>query len=262
MTKQIIFIISAFLFLDMTFTNAATAAPPSRYYYELRIYHLQDKQQEQKLDDYLQHAFIPALHRHHIAAVGVFKPIEQKDSTIDVYVLIPYASWKQKTELPERLAKDAVYQNDGKNYLETPYNDPVFTRMESIILRAFPDMPAPARPMLKTPMNQRVYELRSYESPTEALNENKVNMFNAGGEIEIFKRLNFNAVFYGNVISGSHMPNLMYLTTYNNMDDREAHWKAFGSDPVWKRLSAMPKYQHNVSHIDDLFLHPAPYSDY
>ena len=39
-------------------------------------------------------------------------------------------------------------------------------------------------------------------------------MFNAGGEIDIFTKLNFNAVFYGDVIVGSHMPNLMYLTCF------------------------------------------------
>ncbi len=37
-------------------------------------------------------------------------------------------------------------------------------------------------------------------------------MFNEGGEIELFKELNFNAAFYGEVITGSRMPNFYYLT--------------------------------------------------
>jgi hypothetical protein len=48
-------------------------------------------------------------------------------------------------------------------------------------------------------------------------------MFNEGGEIELFKRLNFNAVFYASVISGSRMPNLMYMTSYESKADRLAY---------------------------------------
>ena len=36
-------------------------------------------------------------------------------------------------------------------------------------------------------------------------------MFNEGGEIRLFARLNFNAVFYGDVLAGDRMPNLMYM---------------------------------------------------
>lgn len=117
-------------------------------------------------------------------------------------------------------------------------------------------------PQLTGPKSNRVYELRSYESPSEALHENKVRMFNEGGETEIFGRLGFNPVFYGSVIAGCRMPNLMYLTTFENMEARNEHWKAFGSDPAWKALSALPEYQHNVSKIDITYLRPTAYSDY
>ena len=59
-----------------------------------------------------------------------------------------------------------------------------------------------------------LYELRSYESPTEELHRIKVNMFNAGGEITLFKRLDFQAVFYADVLSGSQMPNLVYMVVF------------------------------------------------
>ena len=123
-------------------------------------------------------------------------------------------------------------------------------------------MPVHAAPgALQGPAAERIYELRSYEGPTEKYFANKVRMFNQGGEIELFNRLGFNAVFYASVISGAHMPNLMYMTIFDNMTAREAHWKAFGDDPFWKKLSALPEYQHNVSHIDIVFMHPTAYSD-
>ncbi len=67
--------------------------------------------------------------------------------------------------------------------------------------------------------------------------------------------------FYGEVIAGSRMPNLMYMTTFENMASREKHWDSFRNDPEWKTLSAMPKYQKNVSKSDIIFLRPTDYSD-
>ena len=117
-------------------------------------------------------------------------------------------------------------------------------------------------PALKSDKKSRVYELRSYESATEKIYKNKVQMFNQGDEIGLFKRLDFNAVFYGEVISGSKMPNLMYMTSFENMDERNKHWKTFVDDPYWKKLSAMPEYQNNVSHMDIILMYPSDYSDY
>ena len=51
--------------------------------------------------------------------------------------------------------------------------------------------------------------MRSYESPTDGLYKNKVHMFNEGGEIDLFKKLEFNAVFYADVLSGSKMPKVL-----------------------------------------------------
>ncbi len=91
---------------------------------------------------------------------------------------------------------------------------------------------------------------------------NKVDMFNAGGEVVLFDELGFNAVFYAEVLSGNKMPNLMYMTTFKNQEIRDDLWKSFGDAPKWKEISSMPKYQNNVSHIDRIFLYPTEYSDY
>ena len=107
----------------------------------------------------------------------------------------------------------------------------------------------------------RVYELRSYESPTEKLYRTKVKMFNVGDEVGIFNRLGFNAIFYAEVLAGKKMPNLMYMTSFESMEERDAHWKAFGSDPEWEKLKADKQYDNTVSHIDITFLYPAEYSD-
>ena len=241
-------------------TTAASAA--EKYYYQLKIYHLKTQAQEDRLDHYLQYAYLPAMHRMGITHLGVFKPVDKDTSERCIYILTPFSSWSQLENSSERLMADQRYLADGKDYIDAPYNDAPFTRMETIVLRAFPKMPEPGLPDLTGNKTDRIYELRSYESPTEQYNVNKVRMFNVGDEVSLFKRLNFNAVFYAEVLSGSHMPNLMYMTTFENRKDRDKHWDTFSNDPEWKTLVAKPEYQHNVSKADILFLHPTPYSDF
>ncbi len=85
-------------------------------------------------------------------------------------------------------------------------------------------------------------------------------MFNEGIEIQLFKRLEFNAAFYAEVISGSTMPNLMYLTTFKDMSSHDIHWDSFRNHPDWKKLSASPEYKNTVSKSVKILLHPADYS--
>jgi len=249
--------------LLLSIYSGVFARPPKQEYYSIRIYQLKNSDQEARVEKFLQTAFVPAMHRLGFAEIGVFKPIGNDTAAIrKIYVLIPARTMEQLATLPLSLEKDAQYQTDGKDYLDAAWDNPPYLRMESILLEAFPDMPHHAVPTaLQGPRDQRIYELRSYEGPTEKYFANKVRMFNQGGEIPLFQRLSFNAVFYASVISGGHMPNLMYMTSFDNMAARDAHWKTFGSDPFWKQLVAAPEYQHNVSHVDIVFLHPADYSD-
>lgn len=253
------FIILLVLIASVVQVNAAQTE-----FYQLKIYHLKTEAQEKTVDAYLEKAYLPALHRCGIAKIGVFKPIVNEITVLAeklIYVFIPYKSFNSVLALEQKLAKDEQYATDEKDYLTALYNNAAYERLESVLLKAFDDAPHFVLPKLKSPMAQRVYELRSYESPSEQYFQNKVEMFNKGDEIGLFKRLNFNAVFYASVIAGSRMPNLMYLTTFEDRADREAHWKAFSADDYWKKLSTMPQYQHNVSKNDTKFIYPTDYSD-
>jgi hypothetical protein len=231
--------------------------------YQIKIYQLKDAAQEAKVDHFLQAAYLPALHRAGISSVGVFKPIANDTASIrKIYVFIPFQSLDQWRKVQQKLDNDAQFATNGAEYLSAVYNNAPYLRMESILLEAFTEMTQPAVPDLKGPKNERIYELRSYEGATEKIHANKVTMFNKGDEVGLFKRLGFNAVFYAEVISGAHMPNLMYLTTFDNMASHDQHWKSFGDDPYWKKLSSMPEYQNNVSRADIVLMHPADYSDF
>jgi hypothetical protein len=246
--------------LIILMTSAAKA--PEREFYEIRIYHVKTDAQESRVEKYLQQALLPALHTAGIKNIGVFKPVEKDTADQTVYMLIPYKSLADVTRIREALAKDKTYNENGAEYLDTKFDDPAFERIESIILQAFTHHPKLTTPELKSDRSERIYELRSYEGHSEKIFANKVQMFNEGGEVALFKRLDFNAVFYSEVVAGPKMPNLMYMTTFENKTARDEHWKTFVDDPEWKKLSSMPEYKDNVSHIDILFLRPAAYSDY
>jgi hypothetical protein len=250
----------------ITVSSSAFSQKSSLNYYQFKIYHI-TKAQESTVDNYLKTAYIPALKRAGIKAVGVFKPIVTDTADQKIYVFIPFSSLEQFDKINPALAKDQQYAAAGKEYLEGTGAKPSYKRIESIILRAVSNMPQPMFSKVSGPKNERVYELRSYEGASENLSTNKIQQINEGSanegnEIDIFNRLNFNTVFIGEVLSGSRMPNLMYLTTYINKADRDAHWAAFNNDAKWTSLRSLPQYQKNVSRNEQNFLYPVEYSDY
>ncbi len=234
-----------------------------RDYYQIQIYRLKGKTQEAQVDKFLKEAYLPALHRAGVKKVGVFKPIES-DTTSGkrIYVWIPFKSTKQFTKTIKELNADETYWKTGYNFLQAPSDQPPYVRRESVLLKAFPYAPNYVIPEYKTPRSQRIYELRSYESPTDYLFRQKVKMFNEGGEIELFKKLGFNVVFNAEVVSGSTMPNLMYMSTFADMASHDEHWKTFGNHPEWKRMSGLAEYKNTVSKAVIILLHPTAYSDF
>jgi len=240
----------------------AQANPPKQEYYEIRIYQLSNADQEKKLDAYLRDALVPALHRTGMNKIGVFKPIGNDTAAIrKIYLLVPYKSLSDFDALDSKLEKDNAYTTAGADYINAAHDKPAYTRFSKIILKAFSGHPVLTEPKLNAPRNERVYELRSYEGATEKLYRKKVDMFVKGDELAIFDDLKFNPVFYAEVLAGTAMPNLMYMTSFENKQSREEHWKAFNEHPDWKKLKDDKQYENTVSHSDITFLYPTEYSD-
>lgn len=231
--------------------------------HEIRVYKTSGAEQAGRLDAYLADCLIPSLHRLGVKDIGIFKPLPGDTVYAGrTYMITSHGSLRKLISIEERLMQDATYLTLAKSYLDTIPAQQAYLRKETIILQGFRLFPTLKRPNLNGPRSERIYELRSYESPNERLYWNKVEMFNEGGEIRIFDRLGFNAVFYGEVVAGASMPNLMYMTTFENKADRDAHWNAFRDDPEWKMLSPDPKYRKNVSRNETIFLRPTAYSDF
>jgi hypothetical protein len=254
-------IIGTFLFL---LVNAfGMIAYAQKDIYEIEVYKFRTTAQENATDNYLKDVWLPAMHRLGIKQIGVFKPLSNDTAAVKkIIVLVQYISLDVWRRTKSNIQMDPVYTGASKSFEDADTSHLPYTRMESTILEAFPDQPKLIPTTLKSNPDA-LYELRSYESPTEELHRIKVNMFNAGGEIILFKRLDFQAVFYADVLSGSQMPNLVYMVVFQNAADRDSKWKAFGSSKEWKTISTDPKFRNDVSvsHIDSILMHRTPYSD-
>lgn len=231
--------------------------------YEIRVFTLKSASQVEATDLYLKDVWMPAMHRMGIKDIGVFKPFSNDTASVkQIVLLVPYISLEVWRKTKTSIDGDQNYQDNSKTFLDADTAHLPFLRVSSTLLQAFPDQPKIIPTTLKSNPDA-VYELRSYESPTEELHRTKVNMFNEGGEIALFKRLDFQAIFYGDVLSGSRMPNLEYMVVFKDTTSRNEHWKAFGGSPEWKKISVDPVYRNNISvnHIDSYLMHRTSYSD-
>lgn len=238
---------------------AHESAGDARDIYELRTYHLDTEDQKKGFDAFMSEAAIPALNRIGIKPVGVFCPEESEEEVGPIYVLLRHKSLESVVTLVPKLGEDETFLSAGEAFLNAPAESPAYKRVESSLMVAFKEIPRIERP---TDAPGRVFQLRIYKSPSVVTGQKKIEMFNEGGEIAIFRRTGLNPVFFGETVVGLEMPNLTYMLSFDSMDELKAGWKAFVSDPAWKALKSMPEYGDKkiLCGIDNIILKPADYS--
>jgi NIPSNAP len=231
-----------------------------RQFYELRSYHLVSGPQQKLTDAFLAEALIPALNRMNLKPVGAFD-LYLGPETPTTYLLIPSASLESLVTAELHLANDEDFQKAGQAFLHAPAKEPPYERMQSSLMIAFSGHPTLTVPPVTAQHGSRVFQLRTYEGPNSADHIRKVEMFNSG-EFEIFERAGFWGVFYGDTLVGSRLPNLTYMLSFPDLSELNAKWKAFGSDPAWKKLSTEPRFSFEpiVSNVTNLILNPKSYS--
>jgi len=236
---------------------------PARDYYLIQVYHCSTAKQIANIDAFLKNTFLPYIHENGIQKVGVFAPLDN-DTARDkrLYVWVPFKNIQKLDELDQKIEALDPMGNAAIIHLESADSSLPYTRIEKIITRAFKFQPQYVTTSTLTKSSSRVYEYRSYESPTEDMHLRKVHMFNEGGEVTLFASLNFNAIFYSKVIAGSSMPNLIYMTSFNNMEDRNAHWKSFVEAPLWKKISVAPEYLNSVNRNETVLMSARDYADF
>ncbi len=243
------------------FVSKASAAETSpRQYYELRRYNLTSGPQQKLLAGFLEGALIPALNRLGMGPIGAFD-LYLGPQTPALYLLIPSNSLDALVTSELRLAKDEEYLRAGQAFLNAPAKEPPYDRVESSLLAAFEGFPKLTVPPVTAQHGARVFQLRTYESPSNHDHRVKVEMFNSG-EFGVFERAGFWQVFYGDTLIGPRLPNLTYMLSFPDLAEMKAKWKAFGADPEWKKLTSSSKFNYEsiVSNISNLILDPTSYS--
>jgi hypothetical protein len=259
--KKLLFAIPCFLLVITNYANLPKA--PTRDYYVIQIFHCTSSTQVTTIDKYLKNTLLPYLHKTGIAKVGVFAPIDN-DTAIDkrIFVWIPLQSINELEVLEQKIEQLDPMGMEPVIHLENADSSLPYNRFEKIITRAFKLQPNYVTKSNLSKTSSRLYEYRSYESPTENTLLRKMHMFNEGGEIEMFDRLNFNPIFYSKVVAGSRMPNLIYMTSFNNMEERNERWKAFFNDPVWKKIVVDPAYLKSVNKSETVLMSARDYADF
>jgi hypothetical protein len=248
--------------------GAARSAPPKPAkavpeWYELRTIKLRIGQTK-VVEDFLSQAALPALRRAGAGPIGVFRTSVGPDMPT-MHMVIPWPSLAAFEAAQTRLAADAAYRQSpaAVAYHATAATTPAFVRIESSLLSAFENVPKLVPPPA-TEIKTRVYELRTYESPSEAAHHKKMEMFTKLGETEIFRRVGLTPVFFGRTVIGPRQPSFVYMLVFDDSAARERAWATFRGDAEWTKLKSTPGYSDAdiMSNITDLLLAPTAYSQY
>jgi hypothetical protein len=236
-------------------SSATAGGTSARQFFEWRQYHLRTGTNKNLVGNFFKDIGIAALNRIGIKPVGVFTPV-YGPSNAKLYVLLVHDSLDSVVNASARLLEDNQVREKGGSFIDASISEPAYVRFESSLMVAFSHLPKLEVPALK----ERIFELRIYESHCAKMGKKKVEMFNEGGEIAIFKKTGLNPVFFGESIIGPNLPNLNYMLAFKDMADRDQRWQVFRDDPDWKKLSANPAYRDTVSNITDIILRPTEYS--
>ena len=237
------------------------AGQPSPEFYVWRQYVLRNGQQPRALAEFLRTAAIPALNRLGHKPIGAFEAVAGIASPT-VFLLTPCASLDKLAALDAGLEGDAEYGRAGAPFIDAPATEAPYVRQEVSLLAAFPKMPRIEIPAATAAKGPRLFELRTYENPSEKAQRAKIRMFSEMGEIDIFRRCGLTPVFFSRAIVGPRMPNITYMLVHENMAGREKSWDNFRNDPEWKKVASTPGYSDAeiVSNITTVYLRPAAYS--
>jgi hypothetical protein len=231
-----------------------------REYYELRQYHVRVGSQSKITLEYFREALVPALNRSGVAPVGVFSS-DLGGLGPSFYVLMPAKDVQTLVMLEARLNHDAEYNKAGAPFLSAPSAQPAFQRIDSALMVAFEGWPQLQVPSASSERQTRVFELRTYESPSDQDHRRKVEMFDSG-QYAAFQKAGFRPIFFGDVLVGARRPCLVYMLGMTDLGQRAAMWQFFLATEEWKKLASDPRYgsQEVTSKVHSAILYPVDIS--
>lgn len=230
---------------------------------EVRILYTESEDAKKRLLERCDQILVPTHQKLGFRKTGVFsvnQELHEGDKNFDpiysdaVFVVTSAKTFDQLEAFHELLHTTA----DADRRIQTFAEDALYTNFESSLLRAFPNCPTLEVPNLSP---DRVVQFRRYFSPSCDRNRAKRAMFDTAGELEIFKSCEMLPVFFGEMLYGPFMPNISYMLSFKNNDERVANWKKFVESDAWKELRVKPEFKDTATKIRNLFLKPTPGSE-
>ena len=240
---------------------ADTKARPAPAYFELRTYRLRIGDQPKLAQDFMGEVLVPTLNRLGVSPVGVFTGLFAPDLP-SLTVLTQYPSLASFDSTRKRLATEMGKSKSAvaKAFLTPPGVSPAYVRCDTQLLLAFANLPALVPPPEAKEKKPRIFELRTYETPTDHALARKAEMFgDEMGELAIFKRCGLRPVFFATTVVGPRQPSLIYMLAFPDLAARMAAWDRFRADPAWAKLKVTPGYTDAdiMANISDAILSPA-----
>jgi len=226
---------------------------------ELRRYRLRQGALAARFAAYAKEALVPALGRAGLGPIGAWNVAVGPDQPT-VHLLLPHPDAQSVVTLAARLGEDAEYRKAAASSLALPPSDPPYVSCDVSLHAAVPTMPSVEKPAGEAAGASRIFELRTYRSATETASRRKIEMFEAGGELALFRRVGLQPVFFGRDLVAGGLPSLTYMVVFADGAAREKAWAAFGSHPDWVKMREDPRYADTVSRIDSALLRPTDYS--
>jgi hypothetical protein len=253
------FVTAAAAVLGVAAAEPAVETATRSQYFLLRWYYMRSGPQVDRTTKFLSGAYLPAAKRADAKTLGFFSPVIGEHSPF-ILALAVFPSMNALQSSEARLAADKDFQTAEDAY--DIIGDPAYIRIRTELLRAFDGIPELTTPPKDDKRPARIFEIRTYESPSEKAGRRKIKMFE-DGEAGIFRRLGMAPVFFGQGTIGPNLPSLTYMLSYDDLTSRERLWKAFGADPEWQKLRAQPGLSDAeiVSNIGNQILRPLSFSE-
>lgn len=199
-------------------------------FYVFEQFYLESGTQVNRIHDFFSKALLPMMDRLH-KGPKIFLEAVIAPHMPQVAAIFAVESCDQVWTVSKGLFSDKEF---SRAFDQWESGEPPYISASAALLEATdysPEIEVPEKP----PAAPRIYELRTYHSPTarqfKALHERF-----SGPEIKIFHRLGIHPILYSSTVFGTNRPNLTYLIPFDTLAAREKAWNAFAADQEWIRV--------------------------
>lgn len=215
----------------MASATGSAATEQRTKFYVLHQFFLKSGSQLGRMHDYMSKTLLPSVAGLHKGPTIVMQALVAPHMP-QLALIAGFQSVDEYFNIRGKLDQMESYRK-GLDAWEKSGEEP--TEHYTTWLLAAKDYSPEIEPLPDPPKTPRIFELRTYHSPSQwqlkALHERF-----AGPEVKIFHRVGIHPLLYSETVFGPYKPNLTYLIPFDNLAEREKAWAKFGADPDWIKV--------------------------